>query len=373
MKFTVEGKAFQQQLQAVSKVLNSKNAIKILENFLLRLEGDRLAITGSDSENELTALTAVTDTEGSGEIAVPARRLLEITKEVDNQPITFYVNDTTHEIDLRFLNGHFNFMGINAADYPRRRDLDAEARTFNLPASQVTSGIGNTLFAVSTDLARPVMTGIYWDIHNDDITFVSSDTHKLVKYVNSESAPGFEGSFILPSKVASIMAGLISKEDAEVRVTFDSKGGLFEFGDYFLFAGFVNGNYPNYNRVIPADNPFSLIVDRVSLINALRRVTIFASKSSNLVVLNIQPNEILLSSQDLDYGTSAEERVQCDYAGNTMTVGFNGVFMIEILNNMKDDTVLLRLSDPARPGLYSPFTPKEGEDLLTIQMPMQVL
>lgn len=373
MKFNVDGKAFQQQLQAVSKVINSKNTIRILDNFLLRVEGDRLSITGSDSENVLTAHVPVMESERDGAIAVPAKRLLEITKEIDNQPLAFYVNDDTKEIDLRFLNGHFNFMGVDAADYPERRQMPEDHRTLTLPASMLLKGINNTWFAVSADTARPVMTGIYFDIHQNDLTFVSSDTHKLVKYVNSEKAPEMEASFILPGKTAGIIRNLISKEDVDVRISFDSKGGLFEFGEYFLYSVFVNGNYPNYNRVIPQDNPFSLVADRGSLINALRRVNLFAPKSSNLVVLNLTPGEVILSAQDLDYGTSAEERVTCEYSGNTMVVGFNGVFMVEILSNMSDDTIVLSLSDPARPGIYSGFEPKENESLITIQMPMQVL
>lgn len=373
MKFNVEGKAFQQQLQAVSKVINSKNTVKILDNFLLRLEGDRLSITGSDSENVLTAFVPVMDVEGEGAIAVPAKRLLEITKEIDNQPLQFYVNEGTLEIDLRFLNGHFNFMGVEAENYPRRRELGDDSNVISLPASMVVKGIENTSYAASKETSRPVMTGIYWDIHEGDVTFVSSDTHKLVRYINSEKAPDIEASFIMPEKTASILRNLISKEDEEVRITFDAKGGLFEFGDYFLYSVFINGNYPNYNRVIPTENPFSLIVDRGTMINALRRVNLFAPKSSNLVVLNLQPDEVILSAQDLDYGTSAEERITCQYEGNSMIVGFNGAFMVDILSNMKDETIVLKLSDPARPGIYSGFEPKEGEDLVTIQMPMQVL
>lgn len=373
MKFNVEGKAFQQQLQAVSKVINAKNTLKILDNFLLRIEGDRLSITGSDSENVLSGHVAITDNEGEGAIAVPAKRLLEITKEIDNQPLTFYINDETKEIDLRFLNGHFNFMGVDAAEYPEPRRLGDEHNELILPADMVLKGINNTWFAVSSDLARPVMTGIFFDIHNDDVTFVSSDTHKLVKYVNREKAPGMETSFILPSKTAGILRGLISKENADIKISFDAKGGVFEFGEYILYTVFVNGNYPNYNRVIPQDNPFALVVDRGSLISALRRVNLFAPKSSNLVVLSLETNNLVISAQDLDYGTSAEERVSCEYEGNSMIVGFNGVFMHDILANMDDDDVMLKLSDPARPGIYSGLTPKEGEDLIVIQMPMQVL
>lgn len=373
MKFNVEGKTFQRQLSAVSKVINTKNTVSIFDNFLLTVEGDVLTITGSDSENVLTAVVPVIDSESDGAIAVPAKRLLEITKEVSNQPITFLINDETKEIDLRFLNGHFNFMGIDARDYPTRRPLADEHNELLLPARMLMKGIENTWYAVSTDASRPVMTGIFFDVHQEDLTFVSSDTHKLVKYVNTEKAPGIEASFILPSKTAGILKGLITKDDAEVKITFDSKGALFEFGDYLLFSVFVNGNYPNYNRVIPQDNPFSIVVDRGSLINALRRVTLFASKSSNLVVLDLEPNEILLSARDLDYSTSAEERVACEYEGNVMRIGFNGVFMLEILNNIASETIVLSLSDPARPGIYTPFTTQEGESLVTIQMPMQVV
>lgn len=373
MKFNVEGKTFQQQLQAVSKVINSKNTISMLDNFLFVVEGDRLSITGSDQENVLTAQMEIFESECDGSIAVNARRLLDITKEIDNQPLTFYINDETKEIDIRFLNGHFNFMGVNADDYPMRRDLSEERLEFVMPADVAVKGISNTIYAVSPEATRPIMTGILWDIHPNDITFVSSDTHKLVKYVNSERPLGVTSQFILSSKTANIIRSLIKKDDADIKLTYDAKGGVFEFGDYILSTLFINGRYPDYNRVIPQDNPFVLTVDRTSLINALRRVTLFASKSSNLVVLRIEPNEIIISAQDLDYSTAAEERVACSYEGNSMVIGFNGVFMVEILQNLADDTIMLRLSDPARPGLYSPLQQQDGENIVTIQMPMQVI
>lgn len=373
MRFNVEGKAFQQQLQAVSKVINAKNTMRILDNFLLKVEGDRLSITGSDSENVLTAVLPVLQAEGNGAIAVPAKRLLEITKEIDNQPLEFIIDDETFEIELRFLNGHFNFMGVNAEEYPVPRSLPEEKLELTLPATMVLKGINNTIYAVSPDTARPVMTGIFWDIHEGDVTFVSSDTHKLVKYENFEASPGMEASFILPGKTAGILRNLIGKDDAFVKISFDNKGGLFEFGDYFLYSVFVNGNYPNYNRVIPANNPFKLVVDRVSIINSLRRINLFAPKSSNLVVLVLDSNQVTLSAQDLDYGTSAEERIICEYSGNQMTVGFNGVFMVEILSNMHDETIELALSDPARPGIYTGLKESQDEKLVTIQMPMQVI
>ncbi|MDE6338648.1 MAG: DNA polymerase III subunit beta [Muribaculaceae bacterium] len=373
MKFNVEGKTFQQQLAAVSKVINAKNALSILDNFLLKVEGDRLSITGSDQENVMTAYMTITESEGDGAIAVSAKRLLEITKEISSQPLTFYINDETKEIDIRFLNGHFNFMGVDAAEYPLRRSLEDSSRVMMLPASMVLKGVENTLFAVSADNVRPIMTGIFWDIHENDVTFVSSDTHKLVRYINAEVQPGFDASFILPSKPANILKGIIGKEEGDIKIEFDSKGATFEMGDFLLSCLFINGNYPNYNRVIPTENPFEMTIDRVSLLTALRRVSIFAAKSSNLVVLEIQPNEVILHAQDLDYGTSAEERVSCDYEGNSMTIGFNGQFMIEILNNLHDESVVIKLSEPSRPGLYTPLQQAENQNIVIIQMPMQVL
>lgn len=373
MRFTLDGKMLQQQLQAVSKVINGKNTISILDNFKFEVEGDRLYITGSDQENVLTAMMTVNESDGDGKIAVPAKRLLEITKEIPGQPLTFEINDDTKEINLVFMNGHVRFMGVSADEYPNVRPMDAERTEMVVPASMVTKGLDNTCFAVSTESVRPIMTGIYWDIHEGDITFVSSDTHKLVRYINTEKAPEVTASFIMPAKVANILRSLITTDDVEVRISFDGKGGVFEFGDYVLTCLFIRGNYPDYRRVIPENNPFVLTVDRESLMSALRRVNLSAAKASKLVALTIDAGGMNLSAQDYDYSTMAEEFVSCSYEGEKMVIGFNGAYMVEILSNLKGDSVVLKLSDPARPGLYAPFENKEGEDVVIVQMPMQVI
>lgn len=372
MKFNVNSGALLQQLQAVSRVINSKNALTILDNFLFRLEGNQLTITGSDSENVMTAGLEVMETEGEGTIALHAKRLLDMLKEVPGQGLTFYINDQTYEVDIRFLNGHFNFMGTDATEYPQTQPQE-EAKTITVAAQVIEKGLVNTLFAVSPETIRPIMTGVYWDLHNSDITFVSSDTHKLVRYINREAVPGIETSFIMPSKPAGILKVLMAKEEGDVAITLDDKSASFSFGNYTLSCRFINGSYPNYNRVIPADNPFELTVDRTALLSAMRRVSLFASMASCLVRINLQPNEMLLSSQDIDYSTSAEERVNCEYAGNSMTIGFNANYMIEVLNNIDSDTVVIKLSDPSRPGLFVPLKQPDNSDLLMLLMPMQVL
>lgn len=373
MHFNIDGKLFQQQLQAVNKVINSKNALSILDNFLFELADGRLKITGSDQENIVSSIVDVMDSEGEGAIAVPAKTLLEITKEVSNQPITFTLNEETNEINVSFLTGHFNFMGINSDEYPRGEKLDEDAIELVLPVSVVKKGIENTIYAVSLETIRPMMTGIYWDIHEGDITFVASDTHKLVRYINSETNPGIEKSFIMPSKPASILKGILDKEMENVKLTIGAKGARFEFGDYMLTCRFIKGNYPNYNRVIPTSNPFTVQVDRGSFLNAMRRVAIFASKASNLVKFELSDSRMQLFAQDLDYGTSAQESVMCEYEGNPMTIGFNASFTLEILSNLNGETVLMRLSDPARPGIFEPMEQEPNENIVTIQMPLQVI
>lgn len=373
MRFNVASKLLQTQLQAVNKVVNSKNTLSILDNFLFKIEGDRLYITGSDQDNLVTASLEIIDSDGDGTIAVPAKRLLDMLKEVPGQGLTFYVNDDTKEIDIKFLNGQFNFMGVNADEYPRKKEHDADAITFTVPASMILKGLETTIFAASTDTIRPTMTGILLDIHENDITFVSSDTHKLVRYINSEGQPGVVRRFIMPAKPANILRSLLGKDVADVKITADDKSATFEFEGFSLTCLFIKGNYPEYNRVIPQDRPFALTIDRLSLLNAMRRVALFASMASSLVRFNIQMNELLLSSQDLDYATSAEERLQCDYSGNSMVIGFNAVYMIEILSNMKCDTLVLKLTDPSTSGTFVPEAQQEGEDVLMLLMPMQVI
>lgn len=372
MKFNVSSKALQQQLAAVSKVINTKNSMSILDNFLLTIEGSVLSITGSDSENTMTATVEIMEVEGNGSIAVPYKRLLDMLKEVSGQALTFYINDESHEIDIRFLNGHFNFMGHSGDEYPVRMPFGEDAHTFSVPAKMIQKGIENTLFAASTETIRPIMTGVLWDITEDAITFVASDTHKLVRYINREGAPGLVSSFIMPAKPAGILRSVLNKDMENVEVTMDSKSATFNFANYSLTCRFINGKYPNYNRVIPQENPFELTIDRVSFLNAMRRVALFASSASSLVRMNLQGDEMLLSSQDLDFSTSAEERLECDYKGNDMAIGFNATYMIEVLNNLQDETVVLSLSDPSRAGIFRPLTQDAEEDVLMLLMPIQL-
>lgn len=372
MKFTVQGKDFLTQLNASAKVLNSKNTIGILDNFLIRLQGDRLSITASDSENVMTSSLEAFETEGEGCFAVPAKRLIEMMKEIANQPINFSVSEN-FLVNVKYQNGNFSFMGVDPAPFPLPASLEADASRIEIPAAVVKAGLGKTMFAVSTDTVRPVMTGIYWDFYADKIIFVSSDTHKLVRYENTTFAPGRELSFVLHSKTAGVVNSLLSDDAEMVDVQLDSKSAIFKFGNYELNCRFLKGKFPQYDRVIPRDNPYEIVVDRQSLISAVRRVGIFASKSSMLVRFGVDDMGIKLSTQDLDYSLQASETVACDYNGTPLSIGFRTDYTTEVLTNLDDDTVVIKVSDSARPALFVPQKDKEGESVIMLQMPVQVI
>lgn len=373
MKFNVHGKTLQQQLAAVSKVVNAKNALSILDNFLLEVREDSLLITGSDQETVMTARMEITNQGLDGKIAINAKRLMEVVKEVSNFPLTFEIEETTGVVDLLFPGGHFSFMGVDAAEYPQSFETGELSVEMTIPSEVIQNGLDYTLFAISTETIRPMMTGVYWDFHDSDITFVGSDTHKLVRYINSSFKPERETSFILPGKPAGILRSLLGKEIEFVKIRKDDKSAIFSFGDFRLGCRFVKGNYPNYNRVIPQDNPNELIVDRQVLLAAMRRVSLFASKASSLVKMTIDDNTVTLQAQDLDYSTKADERITCAYEGSPLSIGFNSVYMLEVLNNLPGEQIIVKLSDPGRPGLFMPFEQKENEDVVMLQMPMQVI
>lgn len=374
MKFNVPGKAFYDQLSAVAKVINAKNTLSILDNFLLTVKDNILSITGSDQENVITASLEVFDSEEDGSVAVSAKTLLELVKEVASQPLTMSVDAGSFNCEVQYLSGHFNFLGVDPAEFPKKEERTEDiVADFSLPASEVRRALELTLYAVSSEPIRPMMTGVLWDVEENQVTFVSSDTHKLVRYINTMAAPGVKTSFIMPSKPASILKGLLGKEDMDVHIVADNKGATFTFGDFTLSCRFIKGNYPNYNRVIPTDNPFFLTVDRQTLLTGMRRASLFASKASSLVRLEISDTEIKITGQDLDYSTLAEDCVSCEYQGNPITIGFNALYCQEVLSNMTCDTVKIELSNPARPGVFMPLEQQPDENLVTIQMPMQVL
>lgn len=371
MNFKVQSKVLKHQLTAVSKVVNSKNTLSILDNFLFDIQGTQLVITASDQDTTIVTRIALNEVEGEGRFAVDIKSLLGLLKELPDQELSFDVDDDNLEIRIDYQNGKFNFLGKNGNEYPQKAPSEDESVSFVVPAKEIVDGINHTLFAVGVDDIRPVMMGILWDIHPNEVVFVASDTHKLVRYRNMRIETGLEASFILPTKPASILNSILEKSEEDVKVTLETKCAVFESADYTVYCRFVEGKYPNYNAVIPRENPFKLTIDRVTLLNALRRVSVFKS-TGGLIKFDVSDNEVYLKSQNVDYSTLAEETVACDYQGDGMVIGFNDVRVIEVLNNIECETVVLMLSEPSRAGIFMPAEQAENEDLLVLLMPMMI-
>jgi DNA polymerase III subunit beta len=374
MKFVTSSTELLSHLQAISRVINSKNTLPILDNFLFNLEDGKLTITASDLESTLVTTMALENVSEEGTIAIPAKLILDTLKEFPEQPLTFEVNQDTNSIVINSQNGKFTIMGQNGDDFPQIPAIKNDKKnSIELSASILNNGINKTLFAAADDELRPVMNGIFFEISHKEIIFVASDAHKLVRYKRFDIKSNVDGSFILPKKPASLLKTIMQKEENKVLIEFDEKNAYFQLTNYRMICRLVEGAYPNYNSVIPTKNPNKLIIGRTELYNTLKRVSVFANQASNLVKLQLTGNQIIISAQDIDFSISAYERLNCQYDGDDMEIGFKSSFLIEILANLTSTDIVLEMSDPSRAGIIVPVDKDtDAEDVLMLLMPMMV-
>lgn len=372
MKFNVSSKTLYSFASSVSKIISSRNALQILNNFLFTLEGDVITVTASDMESTLVGRLNVTEAEGEGSFCLDARRLVELLKELPDQGVSFDINDQNLEVEIKYTNGHYNTVAISGLEYPsNKKTSESETVSFMCTAEQMLRGIENTVFAVSTDEIRPQMTGILWDVKPESVIFVATDTRKLVKYVDSTIRPGHECSFILPLKGAQIIKNVFSKGD-DVKITISSVSAIFETETFSFDCRLIKGNFPDYNRVIPASNPYIFTADRLSFLNAIRRVSVCGDSGGGLVKFSFDTNEVVLRASDNQLGTSGEEHVSCDYQGQPLRMGFSSQYLVEILSTFNSADIMIKLADPSRPALFIPGETEPDTELLMILMPMNV-
>ena len=373
MKFVVSSTELLSHLSAISKVISSKSTMPILDNFLFQLTETELTITASDLESTLITSLELDNIEGEGAVAVPAKLITDTLKEFPEQPLTFQIDADSFNVEIFSDNGKFSIMGQNAEDFPEQPQVDEEgAASINVSHVVLQKGIEKTLFATADDELRPVMNGIFVELSPDFLSFVASDAHKLVRYRRMDAKAEFESSFILPKKPASLLKNLLPKEEFDVKVEFDDKNAFFTLSNYKLICRLVEGNYPSYNSVIPTNNPNKMLIDRLNFYNTVKRVSVFSNQASNLVKLNINDNQLVVSAQDIDFSISAVERLNCEYEGEEMEIGFKSTFLQEILSNISTGDVKVELSDPTRAGLLLPAENEEDEDMLMLLMPMMI-
>jgi len=373
MRFVVSSTELLKHLNAISRVISSKNTLPILDNFLLKLEGNTLLITASDLETTLTTKIELENAEEEGLIAIQAKIMLDTLKEFPEQPLTFNINPESLGVEILSANGKFSIVGHNGEDFPVVPRLGENHNSITLSHDLLLTGINKTLFATADDELRPVMNGIYIELSPEEIAFVASDAHKLVRYKRSDVKYNDAASFILPKKPASLLKNLLPREDSDVKLEFDEKNAFFTLSGFKMVCRLVEGKYPAYNSVIPLNNPNELIIDRVEFYTTLKRVSVFANQASNLVRLKLTPTELIVSAQDIDFAISAVETIKCDYNGQPMEIGFKSTFLVEILSNLSSADVKMKLSDPSRAGLLLPAEKElDYEDVLMLLMPMMI-
>lgn len=370
MKFNVSSTKLFSQLQAASRVIAAKNSLQILEDVLFDLQGENLTLTASDGETTIRTTMQVENAEGAGKVAFGAKLLLETLKEFPEQPLTFAIDDQNFGLNITSANGTYSFVGANGNEYPEMIIEQEQNNNFTMAASGLLDAINKTLFCTADDELRPVMNGIYFDLSEDKITMVATDAHRLVRYTDMTVKSAAPISFILPKKPATILKNVLAKEEGDVVITFGVKNAKFEFGQTLVICRQIEGRFPNYNAVIPQNNQNKVVVDKQTIINACKRVSVFANTGTSLLKLALSENAIKISAQDIDFSTSAEETIACSYSGMPMAIGFKAPFLIEILGQVQSQEVLIELADPARAGLVLPMENEENQDLLMLLMPM---
>lgn len=370
MKFNVSSTKLFAQLQTISRVIAPKSTLPILEKILFDLNGNTLVLTASDGETTIRTSVEVENAEGTGKVASSAKLLVDTLKEFPEQPLSFTIDDANYSITMVSPNGTYSFIGTNGDEYPEMQAIEEGSHQLTLGAGVLLNAITKTLPFTANDELRPVMNGIFFDITTEGITFVATDAHRLVRYTNQTAAGTEEVNFILPKKPATLLKNILSKSEAPVTISFGQKNARFEWEGAAIVTRLIDGRYPNYKAVIPQNNTNIVVVDRQTLINACRRVAVFANTGTALLRLCLNENQIKISAQDIDLSTSAEETIACEYTGMQMAIGFKAPFLIEILGTIDSTDVKLQLSDPARAGLLLPTEQAENEDLLLLLMPM---
>ncbi len=372
MKFTVSSSALLSLLATTGKVINSKNTLPILDYFLMELKDGELKVTASDLETTLIGTLKVDNVEREGMVAAQSKLMLDVLKECSEMPLTFDVDNGTWEIKISWKSGNSSIPGANPVSYPTVQTLSEEKTDIALDVDTLVNGINKTIFATADDELRPVMNGVFVSLEPQSLTCVATDAHKLVKYT-TDCECGTTASFILPKKPANLLKTMLLREDGAVQMSFDKNNAIFTLSSSTLICRLIEGNYPNYNAVIPTENPNKMLIDRIELVNGIKRVKVCANPTTNLIRLDIADNKATLTAQDLDFYVSANESLSCSYEGEPITIGFKSTFLIEILSNIETPTVLVELADSTRAGVFKPvYDDKQSSSTLMLLMPMMI-
>jgi len=370
MKFIVSSSRLLKQLQVLGGVINSNNTLPILDNFLFELSENELKTSASDLETTMSSTIEVESTD-TGAIAINARLLLDTLKTFPDQPLTFKIKGE-NTIEISSEQGKYDMAFFNGEEFPKAVELPSPSNT-DIPSHILATAINKTLFATGNDDLRPVMSGVFFQFSSKNLTFVATDAHKLVKYTRTDVSAEKTAEFIMPKKPLNLLKGILGGSEETVSIEYNDTNAKFTFDNVVLVCRLIDGKYPNYEAVIPKENPNKLTVDRASFLNSVRRVSIFSSKTTHQIRLKMAGTELNISAEDLDYANKADERLSCDYQGDDMQIGFNSRFLSEMLSNLNANDVLIEMSLPNRAGILTPIDgTEEGEKITMLVMPVML-
>lgn len=372
MKFSVPSQALLNPILVFNRIISPKPAQPALGSILFNITGKVLTITAGDGDSVIEADIELLEAERDYSIAIPAKTLTESLRAIPEQPIVFDIDPESYQIKIQYSNGELKMVGGNAEDYPEAIVLGQNVMNISLTGEILSSGLSHTFFATADDDLRPVMNGVYFDMTESDITFVASDGHKLAKQRFFPVGTDGKASFIMPKKPIALLKSIISKETESVNISFDDKCVFFSIPGYRLISRLIQGRFPNYNQVIPKDNPYKLTIDRAALIDVLKRVSIFSSANTSLICFEIKENNLIVSAQDKDLSKSAQESIDCQYSGNPMKIGFQHVYLTDILSNLPGQDVVFSLADPSRASVLEASENVAGSELVMLLMPMVI-
>ena len=370
MKFIVSSTYLLKQLQVLGGVINSSNTLPILDNFLFELDHTELTVSASDLETTM-ASTLDVESESKGSVAIPARLLLDTLKTFPEQPLTFVIEDN-NTVEISSNHGKYALAYADGNEFPKAVALEDPSKTV-ITGDVLATAISKTIFAAGNDDLRPVMSGVFFQFSTEGLTFVATDAHKLVKYTRADVTANQVAEFIMPKKPLNLLKGILAASEDDCTIEYNESNAKFTFENSVLICRLIDGKYPNYEAVIPKENPNKLVIDRNQFSNSVRRVSIFSNKTTHQIRLKVAGAELNISAEDIDYSNKAEERLTCDYQGDDMQIGFNSRFLTEMLNNLTADNVQLEMSMPNRAGILTPVDGlDEGEHITMLVMPVML-
>jgi DNA polymerase-3 subunit beta len=370
MKFIVSSIHLLKQLQVLGGLINNSNTLPILDNFLFELNNTELTISASDLETTMSSTIDV-ESDSEGNVAIPAKLLLDILKTFPEQPLTFMVEEN-NTVEISSNHGKYALAYADGAEFPKAVALENPSST-TIAGDVLASAISKTIFAAGNDDLRPVMSGVFFQFSTESLTFVATDAHKLVKYTRNDVSASETAEFIMPKKPLNLLKGILAGIDGDVTVEYNDSNAKFTFDNSVLICRLIDGKYPNYEAVIPKENPNKLVIERSQFLNSVRRVSIFSNKTTHQIRLKIAGAELNVSAEDIDYSNKAEERLTCDYQGDDMQIGFNSRFLLEMLGNLDAGDVQLEMSLPNRAGILTPVDGlDEGEQITMLVMPVML-